>query len=107
MAKVNEIGYWQQHVKAFKTSGLTREAYSKKNGFRVYQLDYWRKKISRQEKTPESIATNQWVPVKISEEPTQNDSHIDLLIGPVRIEVRKGFDSKLLTELIRTVGAGC
>ena len=105
--KANESGYWQQHVEAFRTSGLTRESYSKENGIQVYQLDYWRKKMSRKEQTPESIATNQWLPVKISDEPTQNDSHIDLWIGPVRIEVRKGFDSKLLTELIRTVGAGC
>jgi hypothetical protein len=106
-ASTETIGYWQQHVEAFKTSGLTREAYSKKNGFRVYQLDYWRRKLSRNEKTPESIATNQWVAVKISDEPTQKDSHIDLWIGAVRIEVRKGFDSKLLTEVIRTVGAAC
>jgi hypothetical protein len=101
------IQYWRQHVEAFNASGLTRDAYSKKNRIRVYQLDYWRKKISRKEKAPESIAAKQWVPVKISDEPAGNDSNIDLWIGSIRIEVRKGFDSRLLIELIRAVGAGC
>jgi hypothetical protein len=44
---VDAMEYWRQHLEAFKASGLTREAYSQKNGIRVYQLDYWRKKISR------------------------------------------------------------
>ena len=101
------IEYWRRHVAAYKTGGLTREAYSNSNGIRAYQLDYWRKKISRMDKMPEMISPNQWVPVKINDEPTENDSHIDLWIGPVRIEVRKDFDSKLLTELIRTLGAAC
>jgi hypothetical protein len=106
-ATQEKIQYWQRHVEEFKVSGLTRDAYSKKNRIRVYQLDYWRKKVSRKEKAPESIAAKQWVPVKISDEPAGNDSNIDLWIGLIRIEVRKGFDSRLLIELIRAVGAGC
>ena len=102
-----KIQYWQKQIEAFKSSGLTREAYSKKNGIRVYQLDYWRRKISRKDRTPGSIAANQWVPVKISDEPIEKDSHIDLRIGRVRVEIKPGFDSKLLAEVLRAIGAGC
>ena len=106
-ASEETIQYWQKQVEAFKTSGLTREAYSKENGIRVYQLDYWRRKISRKERTPERIYTNQWMPVNISEEPAAKNSSLDLWIGTVRIEVKPGFDSKLLAEVIHAVGAVC
>lgn len=109
MAKANQeaIRYWRRHVEAFRNSGLTREAYSKRNRIQAYQLDYWRKRISRMRGTAETISANQWVPLKIRDEQTDNDSHIDLWIGPVRVEIKRGFDSKLLAELLRAVGSGC
>jgi hypothetical protein len=99
--------FWTRHVEAFKTSGLTRDAYSRKNHIRAYQLDYWRKKISRKEKPSQRIAANQWVPVNINDELTENTSPIDLWIGRVRVEIKPGFNSKLLAELLRSVGSGC
>ena len=109
MANVNEnvIQYWQKHVEGFKTSGLTREAYSKENGIRVYQLDYWRRKLSRRKKTPATISAKQWVPINISDEPSEKDSHVDLWIGRVRVAIRPGFNSRLLAEVLRVIGAGC
>jgi hypothetical protein len=109
MTKANEKAtrYWQQHVEAFNSSGLTREAYSKKNGFLVYQLDYWGKKFERLKGTQTVAAGNQWMPVNICDDATEKESRIELWIGSVRIEVKRGFDSKLLAELIRTVGTEC
>ena len=101
------IQYWQGHVEAFNCSGLTREAYSKKNRIKVYQLDYWRKKISRINRTRKSDSLNHWLPLQISDEPIDNNSHLELWIGKVRVEIKRGFDSKLLAELIRTVGTEC
>jgi len=102
-----KIQYWQNHVEVFKSSGLSREDYSKENGIRVYQLDYWRRKLARLNKTQSVIPANQWVPVKISDEAIEKDSHIDLRIGRVRVEIKPGFDSKLLAEVLRAIGAGC
>jgi len=105
-ATKEEFKHWQRHVESFDASGLTRKAYSKKNRIQVYQLDYWRRKISRMDKT-QDIPGVQWVPLKISDEPAERDSHIDLWVGSFRIEIKPGFDPKLLAELLRTVGAGC
>jgi hypothetical protein len=99
--------YWQRHVEAFNSSGLTREAYSKKNRIRVYQLDYWRRKASRTNKTRKSESRNQWVPLQISDEPIDNNSHIEFRIGRIRVEIKRGFDSKLLAEFLRSVGDVC
>jgi hypothetical protein len=101
------IQYWQRHVEAFNSSGLTREAYSKKNRIRVYRLDYWRRKMSRTSNTGKSESRNQWLPLQISDEPIDNNSHIELWIGKVRVEIKRGFDSKLLMEFLRAVGVAC
>jgi hypothetical protein len=109
MAKANQetARYWQRHIEAFKTSGLTREAYSKQAHIHVYQLDYWRKKANRPSGSIEKVSSNHWVPLNISDEPTNKDSHIDLWIGQVRVEIKRGFDTKLLAEFLRAVGAVC
>jgi hypothetical protein len=106
-ATTETIQYWQRHVEAFNSSGLTRQAYSKKNRIKVYQLDYWRKKISRISRTQKSDSLNQWLPLQISDEPIDNNSHIELWIGKVRVEIKRGFDSKLLAEFLRAVGVVC
>jgi hypothetical protein len=109
MSKADQktIRHWQKHVEGFKASGLTREDYSKRKRIQVYQLDYWRKKLSRMSKTATILPRNQWVPLKITDGPTEKDSQIDLWIGQVRIEIKKGFDADLLAEIIRTAGAIC
>jgi hypothetical protein len=91
----------------FKASRLTREAYSKRKRIQVYQLDCWRKKLSRMSKTATILPRNQWVPLKIADGPTEKDSQIDLWIGQVRIEIKKEFDAKLPAEIIRTVDGIC
>jgi hypothetical protein len=106
-ATTETIQYWQRQVEAFNSSGLTREAYSKKNRIQVYQLDYWRKKISRINRTRKSDSGNQWLPLQISDEPIDNNSHMNLWIGKVRVEIKRGFDAKLLAEFLRSVGALC
>lgn len=109
MSKTSEetIQYWQKHVEAFKSSGLTREAYSKETGIGIYQLDYWRRKISRKKKPQAIIPAKQWMPVKIIDQLPENNSHIDLWIGSVRMEIKLGFDPKLLNEILRAVDSRC
>ena len=101
------IQQWQKHVEDFKLSGLTREAYSKRNSIRVYQLDYWRKKFSRPDRSPAILPSNQWVPLQISDRAIEKDAYIDLWIGSIRVEVRHGFDPQLLAEVLRVVGHQC
>jgi hypothetical protein len=95
-------------VEAFaSSSGLAREAYSKENGIRKYQLDYWRRKFARFKNTKAVVPTKQWVPLRIANQLPENSSHIDLWIGSVRMEIKTGFDPKLLNEILRAVDSQC
>jgi hypothetical protein len=109
MAKADQktIRNWQERVEEYKASGLTREAYSKQKGIQIYQLDYWRRKVSRQSNAFKTSSADQWMPLQIADSPVKKDSHIVLWIGSIRVEVRHGFDSQILAEVLQTVGARC
>ena len=109
MSKADEqtTQQWQKHVEEFKISGLTREAYSKRNRIQAYQLDYWRKKFSRPCKRPAASHKDQWIPLQISDKAIEKDSRIDLWVGSVRVEVKHGFDPQLLAEVLQAIGSGC
>jgi len=109
MARADQktIRNWKERVDEYKASGLTRQAYSKQKGIPIYQLDYWRRKLARQSKAFKTSSADQWIPLQIADSPDKQDSHIDLWIGSIRVEVRHGFDSQLLAEVLQTVGARC
>jgi hypothetical protein len=109
MSKADEqtTQQWQKYVEEFKISGMTREAYSRRKHIQTYQLDYWRKKFSRPSKRPAASHKDQWIPLQISDKPIEKDSRIDLWVGPVRVEVKHGFDPQLLAEVLQAIGSGC
>ena len=100
--------HWRQHVEAFSYSGLTRNAYCQKNGIRVYQLDYWRKKFKNS--NPSAIANDrkEWVPLQICEErPANKSTGIQLRIDRFTVEIEPGFNPELLSQVLRIVGSAC
>jgi hypothetical protein len=100
--------YWQQHVQAFSYSGLTRNAYCQKNQIRVYQLDYWRRKLKASQKRTNPKNRKDWIPLQIREEhPVGQVIGIRLRIDRWTIEVDPGFNPELLLQVLRIVGSTC
>jgi hypothetical protein len=95
--------YWQPHIEAWRLSGLTRRAYCEQNGLKISTLDYWCQKLIRAEKENRMKETG-WIPLQLSED---SGSGIDLRIGRITVSVKPGFDSALLTEVLRTIGTLC
>jgi hypothetical protein len=109
MAKADEqtTQQWQKHVEELKISGSTREAYGKRKRIKAYQLDYWRETFSRPYKRPAASYKDQWIPLQISDRRIENNSRIDLWVGPVRVEVKQGFDPQFLAEVLKAIGTRC
>jgi hypothetical protein len=98
---------WQRHVQAFAESGLTRRDYCRQNGIAIYQLDYWRRKL--QGSTPNHQASaGAWIPLEIRDgvSPAENAS-IGLRIGRVTIDIKPGYDRKLLTDVLQVLESVC
>ncbi len=104
-ADLENAARWQRHIKNLKSSGLTRRKYCEKNGLKLSTLDYWSYGLGAHKKRDNKGGNKTtWIPLRIGE---SQASGIDLQVGKVTIEIKPGFDSALLTDLLRTLGALC
>lgn len=95
--------FWSSRVDTFKASGLTQAQFCKNNGYKVKQFNYWLRKF-RELNNGSNNNEMKWIPVSV-EDPRV--SKLNIRIGSAVIEVESGFDAKLLTEVIKTLGAVC
>jgi hypothetical protein len=96
---------WQPHIKNLKSSGLSRRDYCEKNGLKLSTLDYWcRKPGLYKSRKRENNNKVPWIPLQIGD---SEACGIHLRVGKITIEIKPGFDSALLTDLLRTLGASC
>jgi hypothetical protein len=98
---------WQKHVLAFAESDLTRQDYCRQNGIGVYQLDYWRRKFQRSN-SKHPVSAGAWIPLEIRDSrSTAENAGIGLRIGRVTIEVKPGYDRKLLADVLQVLESVC
>jgi hypothetical protein len=96
---------WQQHIENLKSSGLSRRGYCEKNGLKLSTLDYWYRRLGFYKKRNNEISNEaSWIPLRIGD---NEASGIHLRVGKITIEIKSGFDSALLMDLLRTLGASC
>jgi hypothetical protein len=106
-ASEETTAYWKQQVEAFQKSGMSRAAYCEQNQLKIYQFDYWRKRLLK----PKLKCTDSrpgWIPLQVNESAGQDMAGgIRLKVGQLEIEIRRGFDRELLAEVLRVVGQAC
>ncbi len=102
-----ECEQWTQLAQAFEGSGMSRQRYCELKQIKIHQLDYWRKKLRRQNRLPQS-SLKSWIPLELCDDHLpERTSGICLRIGRLTIEVKRGFDQALLAEVIRVVEPLC
>ena len=92
-------------VAEYEASGLSRQAFCNKHGLSLSTLNRHRK---RQQMVSEPAPTSGWVAVELSDAgrapANQPDSELSVLLSSGRrIEVRGGFDPKVLQQLVRVL----
>ena len=107
MTREEKHEFWSHVLELRQASSLTLVEFCRREGIKEHQFHYWRKKIG-----PETITAckaDDFVALKFSEDghdPGGDGCGISIVLGPVRLELSRGYDS---TELLRTVhllGAG-
>src|SRR3954454_22107185 len=88
-------------VAGYEASGLGRQAFCNQHGLSLSTLSRHRK---RQQTASEPAETRRWVAVKLSDREqapgSRSDSELSVLLSSGRrIEVRGGFDPKVLQHL--------
>lgn len=112
---------WQARLAEYEASELTVNEWCLQNGFRVDQLRYWQRKAS---KTGFIDGQNQsWACVELvndgcvdaasvavmstDKKQATGEPGVTVRVGAAMIEVRSGFDSALLSEVLRVVVTTC
>jgi len=91
--------YWKQHIDSWQQTDLTQVEYCRQHNLKHHQLVYWKKRFL---KTETNVS---FVPLKLEDlldMPTRQDQASLILVinNQFKIEIRAGFDSQLLRQLI-------
>jgi hypothetical protein len=103
-ANPKRVEYWQQMVRGYQNSELSRRDFCQQNEIQIHCLDYWQRKFRMQ--TAETVEPKPagWIPLQVSEEETQGIAGgVRLRIGRVVFDVAPGFDPQMLAEVLRVV----
>jgi hypothetical protein len=106
-------------VRDYQTSGLSIHQWCRNNAVVVEQLRYWLGKFGSERETTVATATSTqaWASLKMMDDAlcdtSQSDANqppepgVAVHVGAARIDVRSGFDAKLLGDVLRVVIASC
>lgn len=93
---------WNERINEFLASGQSRQAWCRNNDVSAQQLGYWlRKSQSSHENQAES---SRWVSMNASRTASPG---ITIRVGELALEVERGFDPKVLADVVLTLMTLC
>lgn len=97
MSKLDLQNLWASRITDYKASGQSVKDWCADNNIKPSQLWY----RLRKERQDSSKTTSSWLPVDLSEAGLQNS--LLVRVGRVAVEVRPGFEPKLLVDVVNTL----
>lgn len=98
---------WKQRVAEFLKTNQTQASWCKENNYAPKTFSYWVRRFKEQLSPIEKPKVN-FMPIKVQNETAPTSAApIVIMIGAASIEIRSGFDSKLLSEIVKTLEAIC
>ena len=94
----NKSALWEQRRAQYKESGLSRRAFCKKHHLKLSTLGYWLSRLGKQEKESGLVELYHASVAPLA-------AGLVVRVGQdYRIEIRRGFDAQLLSEVIQALG---
>jgi hypothetical protein len=99
--RASNAQFWEEHIAAWRSTGLSQAEYCRSNGLVKSRFWYWRRRLDRHE--AEDIS---FVPVAVSPNRTSPPSGAIRVITPngYRIELENGFDPHGMRQLLDAIG---
>lgn len=98
MTKEERQDFWATKIAEFKESGQSVPVWCATQDVKPHQMWYWLKK---EKQTSVENNTLSWLPLNLSDAGIQ--SSLLVRVGGVAVEVRPGFDPKLLLDVVKTL----
>jgi hypothetical protein len=94
---------WQDRVSDYSGSKLTAREWCESSGVTENQLRYWLKRLG----SDSGVESVGWAPVEVVADRAVEEAGVAIQVGCARIEVARGFDPALLSDVLRVVAAIC
>ena len=101
MVDIEKQKQWKKRIADYEASGQSGVSWCKEHGVSECQFWYWKKKFQKETAATEEAT---WVPVVLGEEAS---SSLTIRVGTVEVEVKAGYEEKLLQQVIRTLVSLC
>ena len=91
--------YWKQHIDDWQQTGLTQTEYCRRHNLKHHQLVYWKKRFLKTETDVSFVSLKLDDLLDIPAQP--DHASLSLVIdNHFKIDIRAGFDARLLRQLI-------
>jgi hypothetical protein len=92
---------WKDRVNKFTNSGLSMRKWCEANGYKLCTLHYWIKKF----KDIENKSGVKWAIADMNNhlDSSKNSEALTVKLGLFSIEVRSGFEPKLLQDIVKVL----
>ena len=96
--------YWKQHIQSWQETGMTQSEYCREHNLKHHQMVYWKKRFLETETDVSFAALKMGDLLDISAGADRSPLCV-VINDRFKIEVRAGFDPRLLRQLIFTLHA--
>jgi hypothetical protein len=96
---------WIARIADYRASGLTLSAWCTANHFTKEKLKYWLRKTKEDSSSATLTPPTRWVPLTVADQ--FSTSSLVVRVGPASIEIRAGFDPRLLREIVQALEVPC
>ena len=97
---------WAERVAEFEASGQSTTEWCSERGIKVAQLRYWLRKYRHQKSEPSNLVNTHWQPLEV-DSGAANEDRLQVRGGNAAIEVKPGFNKKLLQEVVGALVETC
>ena len=106
MTKTELQTQWEARISEFRDSGLSQSAWCKTKKINLRTFNYWFLKSNKA--VSQTIKPLNWVSIKTIEmNEAPESSTLSVKIGQAIVEVKSGFDKKLLLNIVEALSSLC
>jgi hypothetical protein len=106
MTKAEQQIQWTDRINEFKASGQNQTEWCKTKKINLRTFNYWFVKSNKT--VSQTSKTSNWISLKdVKPNETPIASMLTVKIGHVIVEVKPGFDAKLLLNIVEALSSKC
>jgi hypothetical protein len=108
MTKTEYRNEWEARVVSYKSSGIGVTVWCKANDVNKERFKYWLYKQNKRNTEPAAKKSKQWIAIETT--PVTLNKQENMLIvnvGQASIQIKSGFDSVLLGEVVKALAGSC